>query len=83
MDEKREKYKEFLDIWSKYILYAEKTPPGVLLSEGLGSFTEFVDSERRFKEIRFQFLYISNWGKSKRKSASFNERYFKDWKLSS
>ena len=60
MDEKREKYKEFLDIWSKYILYAEKTPPGVLLSEGLGSFTEFVDSERRFKYHQHDALEYNN-----------------------
>lgn len=46
----REKYKEFLDLWSKFVIYAEKTPPGeLLLSESFDSFVNLVNAKRRFE----------------------------------
>lgn len=44
-----EKYKEFLDLWKKFILYTEKTPSEISLTGCFDSFMKLIDAKRRFK----------------------------------
>lgn len=61
------KYKEFLDLWSRFILYNEKTQSETTTSsEIFSSFINFVNSQRRFKYHQHDASEYNNiWEKAR------------------